>query len=245
MGACGAKSPQSKAPVDTAAIIGAIKADEVHWNSDYKRGDAGVLAGHYAPTATLMIPGAAPMIGTAAIKAGLERRAVGQGLHPDVRQRQGRRVGVGRSGRRARKPIRRPSTDPKTKAVATEKGSYVTVYKPQPDGGVEGDLGYQYARRASAPRSGSSIVSQVSPFAVGLSRASTGKHRRPYRDLNYIAPGKIAGCQVAVARRGELTYFQLVRRDGSRKASADGRRRHIPHLFDDQADHLGCVDDAV
>ena len=62
LGACGAKSPPSKAPVDTAAIIGAIKAGEVHWNSDYKSGDAGVLAAHYAPTATLMIPGSAPLV---------------------------------------------------------------------------------------------------------------------------------------------------------------------------------------
>ena len=56
LGACG-RSRRRQAPVDTAEIIGAIKADEVHWNSDYKSGDAGVLAGHYAPDRDLDGPG--------------------------------------------------------------------------------------------------------------------------------------------------------------------------------------------
>jgi len=133
LGACGAKSPPSKAPVDTAAIIGAIKADEVHWNSDYKSGDAGVLAAHYAPTATLMIPGSAPLVGTAAIKTGLADALSDKAFTLTFASE---KVDVSASGdlAAARGTYTQTATDPKTKTVATEKGTYVTVYKPQPDG---------------------------------------------------------------------------------------------------------------
>src|SRR5215472_4041390 len=44
-------------PVDTARIVDAIKTDEVHWNADYRSGDAGRIARHYAPDAVAMHPG--------------------------------------------------------------------------------------------------------------------------------------------------------------------------------------------
>ena len=133
LSACDAKSPQAKTPVDTAAIIGAIKADEVHWNNDYKSGDAGVLAAHYAPTATLMIPGSAPLVGTAAIKTGLADALSDKAFTLTFASE---KVDVSASGdlAAARGTYTQTATDPKTKTVATEKGTYVTVYKPQPDG---------------------------------------------------------------------------------------------------------------
>ena len=42
--ACGANTPRARPTADTAKIVDAIKTDEVHWNSDYKKGDAAVLA---------------------------------------------------------------------------------------------------------------------------------------------------------------------------------------------------------
>ena len=133
LGACGAKSPPATAPVDTARIVDAIKTDEVHWNSDYKSGDVGVLAGHYAPGATLMAPGAAPMVGTAAIKAGLAQAVSDKAFTLTFASD---KVDVAASGdlAAARGSYSQTATDPKTKAVVTEKGSYVTVYRPQADG---------------------------------------------------------------------------------------------------------------
>jgi ketosteroid isomerase-like protein len=133
LGACAEKSPAAKAPVDTAKIVDAIKTDEVHWNSDYKNGDAGVLAAHYAAHATLMIPGAAPMVGTAAIKAGLEQALSDKAFTLTFASD---KVDVSAAGdmAAARGSYTETATDPKSKAVVTGKGSYVTVYKPQPDG---------------------------------------------------------------------------------------------------------------
>jgi uncharacterized protein (TIGR02246 family) len=133
LAACGSKSPQAKAPVDTAAIVGAIKADEVHWNNDYKSGDAGVLAGHYAPNATLMVPGLPPMVGTAAIKAGLTQALADKAFALSF---ESDKVDVSASGdlAAAHGVYTESATDPATKAAVTEKGSYVTVYKPQADG---------------------------------------------------------------------------------------------------------------
>src|ERR1700677_3379491 len=48
---------------------------------------------------------------------------------------------------------------------------------------------------------------ELAPKKTGL---STGRLERitEHLERNYIAPGKIAGCQVAVARHGDLAYFR-------------------------------------
>ncbi len=48
---------------------------------------------------------------------------------------------------------------------------------------------------------------ELSPKATGLSVARLERITE-HLERNYIAPGKIAGCQVAVARRGALAYFR-------------------------------------
>ena len=60
---------------------------------------------------------------------------------------------------------------------------------------------------------------------------------------NYIGPGKIAGCQVAVARHGHIAYFKSFGLMDLERGKPIARRHHLPHLFDDQADHLGRADD--
>jgi len=51
------------------------------------------------------------------------------------------------------------------------------------------------------------LYAKVNPDAAGL---DPGRLERitPHFDRRYIAPGKIAGCQVAVARHGQLGYFR-------------------------------------
>ena len=129
---CGAGSPLH-APVDTARIVDAIKTDEVYWNADWRSGDAGRLAAHYAPDAVVMAPGAPAAAGTAATRAVLDQ-AVGQtGFALTFASD---RVDVAASGdlAAAHGHYRQTSTDPKTGAAVTETGSYVTVYKPGTDG---------------------------------------------------------------------------------------------------------------
>ena len=48
---------------------------------------------------------------------------------------------------------------------------------------------------------------ELAPKATGLSTARL-ERITDHLDRNYIAPGKIAGCQVAVARHGHLAYFR-------------------------------------
>ncbi len=130
---CAPAAAPPRATVDTAKIFDTIKTDEVHWNNDWKSGNPVLIAAHYAPAATLMVPGLAPMVGTAAIRAGiaeaLEDRAFGLTFASD-------KIDVAASGDLAvaRGTYAQVSTDPRTRAPITQKGSYVTVYKPQ--GGV-------------------------------------------------------------------------------------------------------------
>lgn len=130
---CAPAGAPSKPRIDTAKIFDAIRTDEVRWNRDWKTGDANLIVAHYAPTAIWMVPGAAPMVGAGAIRAGvahlLEDKAFSLSFASD-------KVDVAASGdlAAARGAYALTTTNPKTHAVVTEKGSYVTVYKPQPGG---------------------------------------------------------------------------------------------------------------
>jgi uncharacterized protein (TIGR02246 family) len=128
---CGLAAP--KRPVDTAKIVDAIKTDEVHWNADYRSGDAGKVVAHYAPDAIAMYPGYPVAIGKAAIKAANERAFTdpkyGLTFSSD-------RVRVAASGDLAvaHGAYKETTTDPKTGSPVTTAGSYVTVYKPDASG---------------------------------------------------------------------------------------------------------------
>jgi ketosteroid isomerase-like protein len=73
------------------------------------------------------------MVGTAAIKAGLEQALSDKAFTLTFASD---KVDVSAAGdmAAARGSYTETATDPKSKAVVTGKGSYVTVYKPQPDG---------------------------------------------------------------------------------------------------------------
>jgi uncharacterized protein (TIGR02246 family) len=120
-------------PVDTAKIVDAIKTDEVHWNADYKSGDAGRVAAHYAPDAVAMYPGYPAAVGQAAIRKaneqGFSDPKYGLSFSSD-------RVVVAASGDLAvaHGAYKQTTTDPKTGQPVTATGSYVTVYKPDPAG---------------------------------------------------------------------------------------------------------------
>ena len=131
--ACQAKAPSATASSDPARIVDAIKADEVHWNSDWKSGDATALSNHYAANATMMAPGAPPLVGIAAIKTSLQGALDDKAFTLSFASD---KVDVAASGdiAVARGAYIQTATDPLTQAVVTEKGNYVTVYKPQTDG---------------------------------------------------------------------------------------------------------------
>jgi uncharacterized protein (TIGR02246 family) len=122
-----------KRPVDTAKIVDAIKTDEVHWNADWKSGDAARLAAHFAPDAVLMSSGSPPLVGTAAIQSAASQLISQPGFRFAFVSD---RVDVAASGDLAAThgSYRMTSADPRTGDPVTEAGSYVTVYKPGANG---------------------------------------------------------------------------------------------------------------
>ncbi len=133
LAACGRTAGPIRATVDTAKIIDTIKTDEVHWNADYRSGDAGKVAAHYASTGVAMFPGALAAVGTAAIESTVKPAFSDPRF---VLSFASDRVDVAASGDLAvaHGTYKVTATDPKTGAAATETGAYVNVYRPRADG---------------------------------------------------------------------------------------------------------------
>jgi uncharacterized protein (TIGR02246 family) len=114
-------------------VIDAIRTDEVKWNADWKSGDPGRVVAHYAPDAVLMVPGEAPMTGLEAIRAGAQKSMDDPGFSLAFSSE---KVDVSKSGDQAvsRGTFKETATDPASKARVEATGTFVTVYKPQPDG---------------------------------------------------------------------------------------------------------------
>ena len=128
---CSAKSDKPR--FNAAKAVDAIRADEVRWNADWKSGDAGKIVSHFASDAVVMEPGAPPMTGAEAIRAGLAQAISDPAFALSFTSD---KVEVAASGDLAAShgTFTETSTDPATKAPTTINGSFVTVYKPQADG---------------------------------------------------------------------------------------------------------------
>jgi uncharacterized protein (TIGR02246 family) len=113
--------------------VAAIKATEVQWNADYAAKDLNKITAHYADDATLMAPGMAPSHGKAAIQATVKEMMAdpAASLKFDANL-----VQVARSGDAGftQGTYTMTATDPATKQVMTDHGSYVTVYTKTADG---------------------------------------------------------------------------------------------------------------
>lgn len=128
LAACTASKPQ---PVNTAKIIDTIKADEVRSNADWAAHDVAKIVSFFAPRASVILPGAPIMHGTAALTTG-----IGQNLNdPNFTLTfASNRVLVAKSGDLAvARGTYKQSGTVNGQAVTTA-GTYVTVFRPQPDG---------------------------------------------------------------------------------------------------------------
>jgi uncharacterized protein (TIGR02246 family) len=130
VGGCG---QHSGAKADPAAIANTIKADEKKWNDQFKAKDQEALLAHYADDAFFVAPGAPAANGSTEIA-----KAYAQGLadHYFSLSFQSDKVDVAASGDLAysRGHFTESHQDPKSHQIVTESGSYLTVYKKQPDG---------------------------------------------------------------------------------------------------------------
>jgi len=124
---------KSAAPDTHDADVKAIQDLESHWNQDYVGKDTAKIASYYADDAVLITPGAPPLVGKDAIQKGLAQflsdPGMTLGFHPS-------RVEVAKSGDIAytEGSYTMTMTDPQTKQVMNDHGSYVTDYRKQPDG---------------------------------------------------------------------------------------------------------------
>lgn len=124
---------ENAATADVAAIEGQLKSIEAQWEKDYHAHDAEKLAGHYASDGALANPGS--VLATDDVGRRLEIEKVAADKNSKI-SFSSDRVGVARSGELAytRGHYTDEKTDPKTGQVTTLTGSYLTVWKKQPDG---------------------------------------------------------------------------------------------------------------
>ena len=81
------------------------------------------------------------------------------------------------------------------------------------------------------------------PEDVGLSSERLARIDRHLQE-RYIQPGKIAGAVTLVARHGQVAHLSALGLTRSRAQAADDRGHRLPHLLDDEADHLDRADEA-
>ena len=129
-GAC-AKNPPASA--DAAQITDSIKAQEAQWEKDYAAKDVNALAAHYADDAVLVSPGDPPAT------SDVERRKELQTFLSDPNLKitfSADQVQAAQAGDLAysRGHYSLTMTDKQTNKPVTSTGSYLTVYKKQPDG---------------------------------------------------------------------------------------------------------------
>lgn len=121
------------APDTREADAKAVKDTEAQWNQDFASKDVEKLAAHYADNAVLMSSGAPASSGKDAIRKALTQMVADPAL---TLKFQASRVEVGKASDIAytQGSYTMTVTDPFSKKVINDHGSYVTTYGKQPDG---------------------------------------------------------------------------------------------------------------
>jgi uncharacterized protein (TIGR02246 family) len=123
----------NRAPETQNADVQALRSDETQWNQDYVSKDPDKIVAHYASDAVLMAPGMPASSGAEAIRSTLKQMVSDPALSLKF---QGSKIEVAKSGDLAyiQGSYTMAMTDPQTKQVIHDRGSYVTTYRKQPDG---------------------------------------------------------------------------------------------------------------
>jgi uncharacterized protein (TIGR02246 family) len=118
---------------DVGAIKDAIAADEKAWNDQFKSKDVNGLASHYAADAYFVVPGMKGISGSTDIHKAYEEAVKDPNFTVSFTSE---KVEIAESGDLAysRGHFSEKYTDPKSKQVVSDGGSFITVYKKQGDG---------------------------------------------------------------------------------------------------------------
>jgi uncharacterized protein (TIGR02246 family) len=130
----GCNEAPAPAPDTRAANAKAIRALEASWVQSYATKDVDQIAAFYADDASVFMPDAPVINGVGAIKTALKPIVKSKGFSLSFESTD---VVVAKSGDLAysQGAYTMTRTSPKAKAVLTEKGKYVTVYRKQATGG--------------------------------------------------------------------------------------------------------------
>jgi uncharacterized protein (TIGR02246 family) len=123
----------NRTPDTHDADVKAIQDKEAQWNQDYAAKDNDKIVAHYADDAVLMVPGTPSSSGREAIRAALKEMVSDPALSLRFLAN---KVEVAKSGDVAYTQgiYTLNVTDPRTKQIIHDHGSYVTTYRKQPDG---------------------------------------------------------------------------------------------------------------
>jgi uncharacterized protein (TIGR02246 family) len=115
------------------ADVKAIQANESQWNQDFASKDPVKITAHYADDAVLIVPGTPAISGHDAILNSLKQMTSDPAM---TLKFQATKVDVAKSGDLAytEGTYNLTVTDPQTKQVINDHGSYVTTYRKQADG---------------------------------------------------------------------------------------------------------------
>ena len=115
------------------ADVAALKANETQWVQDYASKDIDKLMAHYADDAVLMVPGEPAASGKDAIRTSMKLMLTDPALSLKFEPS---KVEVAKSADIAytQGSYTLSLTDPQTKQLVNDHGSYVTTYRKQPDG---------------------------------------------------------------------------------------------------------------
>lgn len=115
------------------ADVRALKDNEERWNREYLAKDFEKIAAHYSDNAVLIAPGMASVSGRDEIRKMLKQMVDDPALSLKF---QASRVEVSSSGDLGftQGSYQMTMTDPASKQVIHDHGSYVTTYRKQPDG---------------------------------------------------------------------------------------------------------------
>jgi ketosteroid isomerase-like protein len=134
LSACNAGAKKEQAEVaDTATIVRELKSIETAWNADYNAHAVDKLVGYYADDAALANPGSALATDATSRRTEIEKFVADPSMKIEFASD---RMQVAQSGELAttRGNYSIQTTDPATKKVRTDTGSYLTVWKKQADG---------------------------------------------------------------------------------------------------------------
>jgi uncharacterized protein (TIGR02246 family) len=115
------------------ADVKAVQANEAQWLQDYATKDADKIVAHYTDDAVLIVPGTPVASGRDAIRTELKQMVADPAL---ALKFQATKVDVAKSGDLAytQGSYTLSLTDPQTKQIINDHGSYVTTYRKQADG---------------------------------------------------------------------------------------------------------------